>query len=75
MATILEPGAAAADIPQGSAYGRGAQHPDAALTQVSQGAPMGELMRRYWQPVLASRNVTARRRDVRVLGVYLIFFR
>ncbi|WP_291691154.1 Rieske 2Fe-2S domain-containing protein [Bradyrhizobium sp.] len=36
---------------------------------------MGELMRRYWQPVLASRNVTARPREVRILGEDLIVFR
>ena len=48
--------------PQGTAYGRAPQHPDAALTQVGPSTPMGELMRRYWQPVLASCNVTARPR-------------
>jgi phenylpropionate dioxygenase-like ring-hydroxylating dioxygenase large terminal subunit len=36
---------------------------------------MGELMRRYWQPVLAGRNVTTRPREVRILGESLIIFR
>jgi len=63
------------EIPQGTAYGRGEQHPDADLTQVGPGTPMGELMRRYWQPVLASRNVTSRPREVRILGEDLIIFR
>ena len=45
------------------------------LTRTAKGTPMGELMRRYWQPVLASRNVTARPREVRILGEDLIVFR
>jgi phenylpropionate dioxygenase-like ring-hydroxylating dioxygenase large terminal subunit len=60
---------------EGTAYGRAPQHPDDALTQVGPGTPMGELMRRYWQPVLASRNVGARPREVRILGEDLIVFR
>jgi phenylpropionate dioxygenase-like ring-hydroxylating dioxygenase large terminal subunit len=36
---------------------------------------MGELMRRFWQPVLAGRNVTTRPREVRILGEDLIVFR
>lgn len=62
-------------VPQGTAYGRPRQHPDDALTRVGPGTPMGELMRRYWQPVLASRNVTSRPREVRILGEDLIVFR
>lgn len=63
------------DIPQGTAYGRLPQHPNALLTQVGPGTAMGELMRRYWQPVLASRNVTARPKEIRILGEDLIVFR
>ncbi|MXO58315.1 Rieske 2Fe-2S domain-containing protein [Altererythrobacter salegens] len=62
-------------IPQGTAYGRGAQHAHDDLTRVGPGTPMGELMRRYWQPVLASRNVTTRPTEVRILGEDLIIFR
>jgi len=36
---------------------------------------MGELMRRYWQPVLSSHNVTTRPREIRILGEDLIIFR
>ena len=61
--------------PEGTAYGRAPQHPNALLTEVGPGKPMGELMRRYWQPVLASRNVTTRPREVRILGEDLIVFR
>ena len=75
MATIVETDAPTREIPQGTAYGRSLQQPDAALTQVGPGTPMGELMRRYWQPVLASRNVTTRPREVRILGEDLIVFR
>ncbi len=45
------------------------------LTRVGPGTPMGELMRRYWQPVLASRNVTTRPREIRLLGEDLLVFR
>jgi hypothetical protein len=34
-----------------SAYGRQTPPPDYELTCVAQGSPMGELLRRYWQPV------------------------
>ena len=37
-----------------SAYGRQTSPPDYELTCVEPGSPMGELMRRYWQPVCAS---------------------
>ena len=74
MATVSEE-QRISQVPQGTAYGRPAQRPDAALTQVGPGMPMGELMRRYWQPVLASRTVTDRPREVRILGEDLIIFR
>ncbi|MFY9691071.1 MAG: hypothetical protein WAJ86_14125, partial [Candidatus Acidiferrales bacterium] len=59
----------------GSAYGRPLQHPDYELTQVGPDTPCGELMRRYWQPVAASADVTARPQQVRILGEDLIIFR
>src|SRR3954454_16586752 len=34
-----------------SAYGRQVPPPDYELTCVEPGSPMGELLRRYWQPV------------------------
>jgi phenylpropionate dioxygenase-like ring-hydroxylating dioxygenase large terminal subunit len=63
------------DIPQGTAYGRPPQHSNDLLTKVGPGTPCGELMRRYWQPVLAARNVTNRPKEVRILGEDLIIFR
>jgi phenylpropionate dioxygenase-like ring-hydroxylating dioxygenase large terminal subunit len=59
----------------GSAYGRSLQHPDFELAQVGAGTPCGELMRRYWQPVAASANVTDRPQYVRILAEDLILFR
>jgi phenylpropionate dioxygenase-like ring-hydroxylating dioxygenase large terminal subunit len=60
---------------EGTAYGRSPQHPNALLTEVGPGTPCGELMRRFWQPVLASQNVTSRPREIRILGEDLIVFR
>src|SRR5438309_3842480 len=46
------------------------------LTQVGSGTPMGELMRRYWQPVAASADlIEAQVRSVRVLGEDLVLYR
>jgi phthalate 4,5-dioxygenase oxygenase subunit len=49
-----------------------------AITRVARGTPMGELMRRYWQPLLLSREVAEPDCDpirVRILGEDLIAFR
>ena len=62
-------------VPEGGAYGRPQQHPDSELGPVGQGTPMGELLRRYWQPVAASESVTSRPQYVRILGEDLILFR
>ena len=48
------------------------------LTRVSRGTPMGELMRRYWQPVVLSRELPApdcAPVRVRILGEDLIAFK
>jgi len=59
----------------GGAYGRPPAHPDYELTHVGPGTPCGELMRRYWQPVALSSEVTHRPANVRILGEDLILFR
>jgi 5,5'-dehydrodivanillate O-demethylase oxygenase subunit len=47
-----------------------------ALTQVSRGTPMGELMRRYWQPFAAAVDLKDQwTQKVRLLGEDLILFR
>jgi 5,5'-dehydrodivanillate O-demethylase len=46
------------------------------LTQVGRGTPMGELMRRYWQPIGAAVEMDDRwTRRVRLLGEDLVLFR
>jgi phenylpropionate dioxygenase-like ring-hydroxylating dioxygenase large terminal subunit len=60
---------------EGTAYGRAPQAYDPLLTEVNPGTPCGEYLRRYWHPVLASKNVTARPKAVRILGEDLIVFR
>ena len=49
-----------------------------AITKVGPGTPMGNLMRRYWQPILLSREVAEPDGDplrVRILGENLVAFR
>ncbi|MFZ1989400.1 MAG: Rieske 2Fe-2S domain-containing protein [Alphaproteobacteria bacterium] len=60
---------------EGTAYGRKPQHYNKLLAEVGPGTPMGELQRRYWQPLLASKDVTNRPREIRILGEDLIVFR
>jgi nitrite reductase/ring-hydroxylating ferredoxin subunit len=60
---------------EGTAYGRPPATSNALLTQIGPGTPCGEFMRRYWQPVLASQNVTTRPQEIRILGEDLIVFR
>ena len=46
------------------------------LTRVGPGTPMGELMRRYWQPVAVTADLNARpTRPVRILGEDLVLYR
>ena len=46
------------------------------LTRVGPGTPMGELMRRYWQPVAVTAELNARpTRPVRILGEDLVLYR
>jgi 5,5'-dehydrodivanillate O-demethylase len=48
------------------------------LTEVGPGTPMGELMRRYWQPVCAADELIGskfRTKEVKVLGEELVVYR
>jgi nitrite reductase/ring-hydroxylating ferredoxin subunit len=58
-----------------TAYSRKPSTHDAVLTEVGRGAPMGELMRRYWHPVGLAADAGATPKAVRVLGEDLILFR
>ena len=59
----------------GTAYGRPRPTYKKELTEVGQGTPMGELLRRYWHPVGTSADATDTPRKVQVLGEDLILFR
>ena len=47
------------------------------LSKVGPGTPMGALMRRYWHPIAASGQVSARQptKEVRILGEDLVLYR
>ncbi len=48
------------------------------LTRVGPGTPMGDLMRRYWHPVAASKDLADRpfrTKEIRILGEDLVLFR
>jgi nitrite reductase/ring-hydroxylating ferredoxin subunit len=58
-----------------SAYGRQTPAPDYELTCVEPGTPMGELLRRYWQPVCPSNEVKGLPKKVKLLGEEIVVFR
>ena len=57
-------------MPTVSGYGRIANVPaeDPELTRVGYGTPMGELLRRYWQPVCLSTDIDELPKFTRILG-------
>ena len=60
-----------------SGYGRVAVVPagNSELTQVGFGTPMGEVLRRYWQPVCLSTDIEELPKRVKILGEDLVVFR
>ncbi|HTZ37729.1 MAG TPA: Rieske 2Fe-2S domain-containing protein, partial [Stellaceae bacterium] len=58
-----------------SAYGRQTPPPDYELTCVEAGSPMGELLRRYWQPVCPSDELKDLPKKVKLLGEEIVVFR
>src|SRR5437667_9280674 len=50
-----------------SAYGRQTPPPDYELACVEPGSPMGELLRRYWQPVCTSDELNDLSKKVKLL--------
>lgn len=62
---------------QGSGYGRNAMVPeeDTRLTHVGFGTPMGELMRRYWQPICLSSELTDLPKFLKILDEELVAYR
>ena len=59
----------------GTAYTKKPGTYNAALTEVTRGTPMGELLRRYWHPVGMAADAGSTPRKVRALGEDLILFR
>src|SRR5690606_27738588 len=49
--------------------------PDLELTSTEPGTPMGELMRKYWQPVCLSEELTDVPKAIRIMGENLVAFR
>lgn len=63
-------------IDTGTAYGMKPATYKTNLVEVGPGTPMGELMRRYWQPCFIGAELTSDRpQKVRLLGEDLILFR
>lgn len=58
-----------------SAYGRQNPAPDYELTCVESGSPMGELLRRYWQPVCTSDELRDLPRKEKLLCEEIVVFR
>lgn len=57
------------------AYGNTVPQEDVTLTHVEQGSPMGEVLRRYWQPVALSEELKDLPRKVRIMCEDLIVYR
>jgi nitrite reductase/ring-hydroxylating ferredoxin subunit len=58
-----------------SAYGRTLPPPAIDLTHVEAGSPMGELLRRYWQPVCLSEELKDLPKKVKILCEEVVLFR
>ena len=48
------------------------QEENKLFTSVGPGAPMGELLRRYWHPVGVSEQITSKPKRIKVLGEELM---
>ena len=60
-----------------SAYGRTAQVPreDTFLTKTAFGTPVGELLRRYWQPIALSSELSDLPKPIKIMHENLVIFR
>ena len=63
------------DRPYGAYYSNRSTVIDEDLTRVAKGTPCGEYMRRFWQPVALTRELTDVARVTRVLGEDLVVFK
>ncbi len=62
-------------IPFGGYYTNREPAHDEELTSVGPGTPLGEYMRRFWQPVCMSMELTDTPRFLKILGEELVCFR
>ena len=67
--------AKSAQMPYGGYYKTDAPSHDPELTHTDRGTPMGEYMRRHWQPVCMSEQLTDVPKAIRILGEDLVAFR
>nr|AAV33660.1 MnbA [Comamonas sp. JS46] len=58
-----------------SAYGLTTPQENAELTHVEPGTPMGELLRRFWQPVALSAELTDLPKKIKIMCEELVVFR
>ncbi len=79
MNTASRPAPTVAPLRRARAYGayysREEPAPDAELTQTGPGTPLGEYMRRFWQPVCLSSQLTDVPHALTILGEKLVAFR
>ena len=60
----------------GTGYTRKPSSHNAALTEVGRGKPMGELLRRYWQPIGGASEFDSNPiKPIRLMGENLVLYR
>ena len=62
-------------VPYGAYYKREWPGHDPELTETQPGSPMGELMRKFWQPICHSEELTDVPKALRLLNEDLVAFR
>jgi phenylpropionate dioxygenase-like ring-hydroxylating dioxygenase large terminal subunit len=62
-------------MPYGGYFQRDVPPPDAEITSTDPGTPMGEFMRRFWQPVCLSEELGDLVKPIRIMGEDLVAFR
>ncbi|MSP66777.1 MAG: ring-hydroxylating oxygenase subunit alpha [Alphaproteobacteria bacterium] len=62
-------------VAYGGYFKRETPAPDLEITATDPGTPMGEYMRRFWQPVCLSVELTDLPKSIRIMGEHLVAFR
>ena len=63
------------NIPYNGYYRSGVETEDAELTHTNPGTPCGEYLRRFWQPICMSEQLTDLPMAIRIMGENLVVFR